>query len=79
MRLGAEGPVQSDHCEREALAGTADRDEFILKTTGVKSNYYGWTSQAVETSQLHSLNRFWGKIPARMAGIGHLRVDEESP
>jgi hypothetical protein len=40
MRLEVEGPVQSNHCEREGLAGTAERDESIPKTTGVKSNYY---------------------------------------
>jgi len=37
--VGVEGPVQSNHCEGTGSEGTTEREEFILKTAGVKSNY----------------------------------------
>jgi len=40
--LGAEGPVQSNHCEvAKSGCGAAEQEKFILKRAGVKSNYCG--------------------------------------
>ena len=45
--LGAEGPVQSDHCEGTDRRVTAEREKSILKTAGVKANRRSATLDAV--------------------------------